>query len=129
MSRKRIIVYLGRQKLFAYEAGVLKYEFNCVTGRIGKETDLGEHEIFDKRHPYTSRTYNVPMNYAMFFTKDGKAIHQSTNVLARSYLMYLEAEEMVGPRIGSAGCVGLAEDDAKVLYKWAPTRTKVEIRK
>lgn len=125
---KNIVVDLDRQKLFAYQGNELVYSFHCVTGREGKETDIGKHQIFRKAHPYRSKTYNVPMDYAMFFTKDGKAIHQSRSVFVRSLLMSVDAEQLLGPHIGSHGCVGLSEDDARNLYNWAEIGTGVTVK-
>lgn len=37
----------------------------------------GSFTIVRKHHPYTSKKYKVPMDYAMFFTKTGEALHQN----------------------------------------------------
>jgi lipoprotein-anchoring transpeptidase ErfK/SrfK len=56
----------------------------------------------------------------MFFTKDGKAIHGTTMATLRSYLHSYLTES-----VGSQGCVGLTDDDAKALFVWAPVGTPV----
>ena len=124
----RILVDLDRQKLYAYAGSVLVYEFHAVTGRKGKETDIGRHRIFRKEKTYTSKTYKVPMNYAMFFTSDGKAIHHSSAgwVTLRSFGKALGAEQL-GVTVGSHGCVGISEEDAKALFERTPLNTIVEI--
>jgi lipoprotein-anchoring transpeptidase ErfK/SrfK len=119
---KRIKVDLTRMKLYAYEGDKVVFEFHCTSGREGKETDPGLHRILRKEHPYRSKTYNVQMDYAMFFTKDGKAIHQSAYVTLRSFGMWAGMSFL-----GSHGCVGLAEADAKALYEWTPLHTVVEV--
>ena len=60
------------------------------------------------------------MNYAMFFTHSGEAIHQGFLV---GPLSYLKSWGING--IGSHGCVRLTEDDAASLYSWTPSGTPV----
>lgn len=124
----RIVVNISRQKLFAYAGENLVYEFHCVTGRKGKETDLGRHRIYEKVSDYVSKTYKVPMPYAMFFTPDRKAIHESSAgwVWVRSFGKALGAEEL-GVTLGSHGCVGLSHEDAKALYEKTPVNTWIEV--
>lgn len=128
MQITRIVVDLKRQKLFAYAGSVLVYEFHAVTGRRGKETDLGTHRITRKHETYTSKSYKVPMDYAMFFTPDGKAIHHSSSgwVFLRSFGKALGAEEL-GATLGSHGCVGLSREDARALFERTPMNTTIEV--
>jgi len=67
-------------------------------------------------------TYDVEMPYTMFFTEDGKAIHGTKWATVRSYLHAYITES-----VGSQGCVGLSEEDAKALFEWAPLGTRVDI--
>ncbi|WP_349252623.1 L,D-transpeptidase [Burkholderia sp. AU32357] len=52
------------------------FRFDCVTGDSEHPTDRGAFRIMRKYPTYRSRAYNMQMNYAMFFTGDGKALHQ-----------------------------------------------------
>jgi lipoprotein-anchoring transpeptidase ErfK/SrfK len=124
----RIVVNITHQKLYAYSGQSLVYEFDCVTGRKGKETDLGRHRIYLKDRDYVSKTYKVPMPFSMFFTSDRKAIHESSAgwVWFRSLGKSLGAEEL-GVPLGSHGCVGLSHNDAKVLFEKTPENTWIEI--
>ncbi len=119
---KRISVNLDRQILQAFDNNKLVYEFDCVSGDQDHPTDKGRFQVFRKHRKYTSKTYKVPMDYAMFFTKDGKAIHMSHVVGLSSYLKFFGIES-----IGSHGCVRLSEEDAKKLFDWTPMHTSVEI--
>jgi hypothetical protein len=119
---KTIIVDIERQKLFAYSGETEVYEFDCVTGRTGKETELGHFVIHKKVPDYFSNTYKTDMPYSLFFSEDGKAIHQTKDALLRSYVKYLGANS-----VGSHGCVGLSEENARTLYSWASVGTGVEI--
>jgi len=119
---KKIVVNLHRQKLIAYENGKIVHELDCITGRAGKETNPGLFRVELKVKDYTSKKYKAPMPYSMFFTGDGKAIHATPLAKIRSYVKYLGLGEP-----GSHGCVGLSEDDAKLMYEWTPVGTVVEV--
>lgn len=119
---KKIVVNLHRQKLIASEGGKIVHEFDCITGRAGKETNSGTFKVMRKVKDYTSKKYKAPMPYSMFFTDDGKAIHATPLAKIRSYVKYLGLGEP-----GSHGCVGLSDDDAKTMFEWAPVGTVVEV--
>jgi lipoprotein-anchoring transpeptidase ErfK/SrfK len=123
---KHIEVDLEEQKVEAFEDGQRVFEFICVSGDDDHPTDKGEFHIFRKEHPYRSKTYNVPMDYAMFFTDDGKALHQYHGPVPLSVVRTMKQE--VSEWFGSHGCVRLEEDAARTLFEWAPMHTKVKIR-
>jgi len=120
IKKKEIQVFIERQVLVALENGEEIYSFDIVTGRDEKETTVGRYKIFQKHKKYTSKKYGSEMPYTMFFTKDGKAIHGTTMATLRSYLHSYLTES-----VGSQGCVGLTDDNAKVLFGWAPVGTPV----
>jgi lipoprotein-anchoring transpeptidase ErfK/SrfK len=70
----------------------------------------------------SSKTYGSPMPYSMFFSKDGKAIHGTGWAILRSYLHAYITES-----VGSMGCVGLTEEDAKAIYEWTPKGTLIVV--
>lgn len=119
---KHIIVDLDDQNLYAYDGHKNIYKFHCASGDIKHPTATKPslHNIFRKHKKYRSRKYGAQMDYAMFFTNDGKAIHQSNAVTATSFLRVLGVEAL-----GSHGCVRLSENDAKQLFEWAPMNTPV----
>lgn len=119
---KRIKVFLDRQVLVAYENGKEVFKFDCATGDRDHPTDIGVFPIFKKDRKHFSQTYKVEMDYAMFFTHDGKAIHMSHAVGPISLLKSLGMNYF-----GSHGCVRLREEDAKTLFDWTPFGTIVEI--
>ncbi|MBM4273738.1 MAG: L,D-transpeptidase [Deltaproteobacteria bacterium] len=122
---KRIVVNLEEQMVEAYEDDDLIHQFICVTGDDDHPTDTGEFKIFRKQHPCRSKTYDVQMDYAMFFTKDGKALHQYHGPVPLSVVRALK--QGVTEWFGSHGCVRLEEDAACTLYEWAPLNTKVTV--
>ena len=119
---KVIYVMTDEQKLYAWEGNKLIYEFDVVTGRPGKETEVGVYTISRKHKEYTSKTYGSDMPFTMFFSEDGKAIHGTRMAAVRSFLHAYLTEH-----VGSQGCVGLAHDDAEKMFAWAPTNTRVVV--
>jgi len=119
---KEIHVDIEHQTLAVIENGEEVYKFDVVTGRDGKETTAGRYSIFRKEKKYTSKTYGSEMPYTMFFSADGKAIHGTQMTVLRSYLHSYLTES-----VGSQGCIGLIDDDAKALFEWTPIGTPVVV--
>jgi lipoprotein-anchoring transpeptidase ErfK/SrfK len=120
--KKEIQVNVDEQTLTALENGEPVYTFDIVSGRPDKETLVGTFKIFRKHEKYTSKSYGSEMPYTMFFTEDGKAIHGTNMATLRSYLHTYLTES-----VGSQGCVGLTDDNAKLLFDWAPVGTPVVV--
>jgi lipoprotein-anchoring transpeptidase ErfK/SrfK len=119
-GRKEIFVYIESQTLEAVEGGETVYTFDIVTGQAEKETTLGTFHISNKHEQYVSKTYGSEMPYTMFFSADGKAIHGTQLATLRSYLHAYVTES-----VGSQGCVGLTDDNARALFEWTPSGTPV----
>lgn len=122
LDLKRIVVSLKEQYLEAYEDGRRIYRFPCMTGAEDHPTDPGVYKIFRKHEKYRSRAYDADMNYAMFFSQDGKAIHQYHGPFTLTRFM-----KGMSDWFGSHGCVRLEESDARKLFDWAPKGTTVHI--
>lgn len=122
-ATKTIKVNLAQQIVEAHEGNTRIFRFECVTGDNEHPTDRGMFRVMRKVHPYRSHTYSVQMDYAMFFTQDGKALHQYHGVVPLSVVR--TARSSVGDWFGSHGCVRLAEADAKALYGWVSVGTTV----
>ena len=120
--RKVIMVNVEQQVLYAIDDYKIIYEFDVITGQPGKETTTGKFKVTRKIKDYTSKKYKAPMPYTMFFSKDGKAIHGTKWATLRSYLHAYVTES-----VGSMGCVGLTEDNARTLFEWAPVGTTIAI--
>ena len=121
-AKKEILVFIDEQVLVAMENGEEIFSFDIVTGREGKETTAGSYKIFKKHEKYTSKKYGSEMPYTMFFSKDGKAIHGTQMATLRSYLHSYMTES-----VGSQGCIGLTDDNAKAMFEWAPVGTPVVV--
>ena len=119
---KEIRVYIEPQTLVALENGKQIYSFDIVSGQPGKETTLGTFGVLRKHEKYTSKAYGSEMPYSMFFSIDGKAIHGTHMSVLRSYL-----HAYLNESVGSKGCIGLTDDNAKALFDWAPVGTPIII--
>ena len=126
VAMKHIAVDLEEQMVRAYEDDKQIYEFICVSGDDDHPTDKGVFKIFRKQHPYRSKTYNVEMDYAMFFTEDGKALHQYHGPVPLEVVRAMK--QRVSEWFGSHGCVRLEEEAARTLYEWAPLGTQVTVK-
>ena len=123
---KRIVVHLESQTVEVFDGGTRVYNFDCVTGDESHPTEPGTYKVFKKLHPHRSAKYNAQMNYALFFSADGKALHQYHGLLPLSTVRFMKSN--VSDLLGSHGCVRLTEDDAKALYSWTPIGTVVEVK-
>lgn len=124
-SRKVIKVDLTAQLVDAYDGNERIHRFECVSGDKDHPTDRGKFKIQRKYEIYRSRAYNVQMNYAMFFTADGKALHQYHGAVPLNIVRTFRGK--VSEWFGSHGCVRLSEADARALFEWAPLGTSVEV--
>lgn len=122
---KKIRVNLTQQTVEAFEGDLVVHRFECVSGDRDHPTEPGVFTIFRKEAVYRSRTYDAQMNYAMFFTTDGKALHQYHGPMPLSMLRAVRNN--ITEWVGSHGCVRLSERDAKTLFEWTPHHTPVQV--
>ena len=92
------------QKMTVLLDGVQHYEWPVSTGLRGYTTPSGTYAARSMNKIWYSRQWdNAPMPHAVFFTKDGHAIH-ATN----------ETKRLGKP--ASHGCVRLSRENAALLY-------------
>ena len=94
-----------------------------MTGDQDHPTNPGVFKIFKKNRIHRSSKYDAQMNYAMFFERDGKAIHQYHGPFTLTRL----AKTALSDRFGSHGCVRLEESNARTLFDWALNGTTVQV--
>ena len=123
-TAKRIQVDLALQLVDAFAGGTRVHRFDCISGDAAHPTDRGLFVVMRKLHPYHSHAYDVPMNYAMFFTDDGKALHQYHGP---AFDVVRACKTSISDWFGSHGCVRLKEADARLLYDWTPVGTSVHV--
>ncbi|MES2087539.1 MAG: L,D-transpeptidase family protein [Patescibacteria group bacterium] len=124
-TKKRIVVDLSEEKLFAYDGDQLFMEESISTGLDLTPTDLGTFQIF-KMTPsrfmqgpipgVSDQVYDLPgVPWDLYFTGSGAAIHGA-------YWHNHFGEQW------SHGCVNLPVESAKKLYSWAEIGTKVIVQ-
>jgi lipoprotein-anchoring transpeptidase ErfK/SrfK len=123
-GRKVIRVYLAEQRIEAWDGTTKMFAFDAVTGDADHPTEPGTFRILSKDKLHHSKKYDVDMHYALFFTKDGKALHQYHGLLP---LSLVRTAKKGSDWFGSHGCVRLTEDEAAKLFEWAPVGTVVQV--
>lgn len=113
---KEIVVDLSEQKAYAIEEGYVVFEGRISSGKLGRETPIGEFEIIQKKRHHTSNLWPKPkggakMPFMMRLTNTGIAMH----------LGY------VPNKPASHGCIRLTDGFAQKMYRWASVGTSVYI--
>ena len=113
-DEKRIYVDLGSQTVTAFEGETSVFTARCASGARGTATPQGEFQTYHKgpsvhmtnQGDGTENTYHLPgVPWVSFFTGTGVAFHGT----------YWHNDY---GRPSSRGCVNLASDDAKFVYRW-----------
>jgi lipoprotein-anchoring transpeptidase ErfK/SrfK len=100
----RVDIDKTNQKMTVFLGGVEKYEWPVSTGRPGYSTPSGTYTATSMNDIWYSKEWdNAPMPHAVFFIKDGHAIHGSLDV------------KNLGKPV-SHGCVRLSPKNAATLY-------------
>jgi len=115
-AQKEIIVDLSEQMAYAYEDGSLVMEGRISSGKMGRETPVGDYVVLEKQRHHRSNLWPKPnggarMDYMLRLTNDGIAMH----------LGY------VPNRPASHGCIRLQNGFAQKLFRWASVGTVVYV--
>jgi hypothetical protein len=103
-SSIRINIDKSKQKMTVFLDGVGLYDWPISTGRPGYATPSGTYTASSMNKIWYSKQWdNAPMPHAVFFTKDGHAIHGT-----------YEVKRLGKP--ASHGCVRLAPKNAAILF-------------
>jgi lipoprotein-anchoring transpeptidase ErfK/SrfK len=99
-----IAIDKARQKMTVSVDGVQQYEWPVSTGRAGYSTPSGTYTPTSMNEVWYSQEWdNAPMPHAIFFMKDGHAIHGSYEV------------KTLGKPV-SHGCVRISPKNATTLF-------------
>ena len=94
----------SKQKMTVFVNGIQRYHWSVSTGAPGHSTPSGTYTASSMNEIWYSKQWdNAPMPHAIFFTKEGHAIH-GTN----------EVRRLGKP--ASHGCVRLSPQNAATLY-------------
>ena len=117
-----IEVSIGKQWVYAYEAGKMVMDAPTSTGRDGWDTPLGQYAVYAKVKKQTMRgsmrgeTWEVPDVPNILYFNGGVALHGT----------YWHNQFGTGARL-SHGCVNLPLDKAAWLFDWASVGTPVQV--
>ena len=125
-GKKRIVVSIHEQHLYAYEDDTLVYSFVASTGS-GNSTRTGTFSILDKIPKAYGETWN-------FWMPDWMGIYYvgSMEDGIHSLPLLNNGQRLWGDAIGTPityGCVVLDIQDSKTLYNWADIGTTVQINR
>jgi hypothetical protein len=116
---KYIKIKLSEQKLYVYENGLAKYEFQTSTGMSGMDTPTGEFAIQNKFPVQYSPEYQLYMDNWMAITPGGAiGIHSLPYWPLRNGGRLYEGEGHLGTKV-SHGCIRVSLENSKILYDWA----------
>lgn len=118
---KLITVDIGKQRLFAWEGGKILKEFKVSTGMRYTPTVKGSFSIRTKIEKQNMKGSYPP--YEPYFIKDVPSVMYFYGAYAIHGTFW---HNKFGMR-ASHGCVNLPVADAKWVYDWAPTGTRVEV--
>jgi lipoprotein-anchoring transpeptidase ErfK/SrfK len=101
-----ITIDKSTQKMTVLVDGVQKYDWPVSTGKRGYSTPSGTYTAMSMNEIWYSKEWdNAPMPHAVFFMRDGHAVHGSYDV-----------KHLGKP--ASHGCVRLAPQNAAILMIW-----------
>jgi hypothetical protein len=107
----RVVVDLDEEMLYVYRGGNEIGRSTMIYGYDNKPTPTGVFPIMTKIADHHSRTYGgAPMPYTLRLTKDGVAIHGSSNV---------------NEDYATHGCVGIPKEFARLLFSQAKVGDRV----
>jgi lipoprotein-anchoring transpeptidase ErfK/SrfK len=105
-NKSAILVYIDKtdQQMTVSLDNVEKYRWPVSTGKAGYSTPSGTFTATSMNEVWYSKQYdNAPMPHAVFFMKDGHAIHGTFEV------------KNLGKPV-SHGCVRISPENAAILY-------------
>jgi lipoprotein-anchoring transpeptidase ErfK/SrfK len=105
-SGSKVVINIDKstQQMTVFVDGIERYEWPVSTGRAGYSTPSGTYTPTSMNEMWYSKQWdNSPMPHAIFFMKDGHAIHGTH-----------EVRNLGKP--ASHGCVRISPADAAILY-------------
>jgi lipoprotein-anchoring transpeptidase ErfK/SrfK len=120
---KLIEVNVDTKQMWLYEKGQLVRQFPISAGAPLTPTPIGQFQIYSKLAVQDMRGYNANgtkyfqphVHWINYFLPGGYAVHGN----------YWRPQSWFGAINSSHGCVSLPDDQAKIVYDWAPLGTTV----
>lgn len=120
---KLIEVNVVTKQMWLYDKGQLYKQFPISAGAAATPTPIGQFQIYSKLTVQDMRGYNANgtkyfqphVHWINYFLPGGYAVHGN----------YWRPQSWFGAINSSHGCVSLPDDQAKIVYDWAPIGTTV----
>lgn len=128
---KSILIFLGVQRAFILENGLVKKTYQISSGAPGTPTPTGKYQIYRKQELRVS-SLSVPYRmakYMAFTSNEGFGLHALPylgNVKEHS-VYWKEARAHIGIPV-SHGCIRFLPEEADEVYDWADVGTPVIIQ-
>lgn len=125
-GKKRILIDLSEQHLYAFQGDQLVFSFICSSGRAPYYTRTGEFQVQSKIPNAYGSAWDIWMPHWLGIYWAGSTengIH-ALPIMANGQTLWAG---YLGQPI-SYGCIVLDTEDAKKLYEWAEIGTPVSIR-
>lgn len=137
LDRRRIVISLSQQRLWAYDGNTLAITSLVTTGNKALPTPTGTFQVLGFFHPYkfispwpkSSPYYYAPsmVNYALLFRSGGYFVHDAPWRTAFGPGTNAATGTPGTNYTGTHGCVNVPLDVAKFLYGWAELGTVVQV--
>ena len=124
---KEIIVLMRKRRLIAFENGRERFQFECSEGDPAHPTKPGMFRFHDgaKTDLFRANVTNIPDR--LYFTKDGKAIEGAICCESAEMSTKMPNQNAETKDFNAHGCVQISEGDAKKLFPWTDSTTRVRI--
>ncbi len=122
---KRIEIYIGQQRMYAYEGDRLIWNWVVSTGEPGRDTRTGHFAVLDKiPNAYAVRwDLQMPHWLGIYYVGPSENGIHALPILSNGQRLWAG---YLGQRV-SYGCVILGVEEAQMLYEWAEIGTPVDI--
>ena len=130
VENKRIVVSLSQQKMWAYEAGALKWEWVVSTGIASSPTAPGIFQVQSHEPLAYAASWDLWMPHFMGIYRpapDVAVMNGFHGFPSRGNQQLLWTGDLGHPV--TYGCILLDTENAKKLYAWADDGVVVEIRR
>jgi len=124
-GRKRILINLSEQHLYAFEGDQLVYSFVCSSGRAPYYTRTGEFQVQSKIPNAYGAAWDIWMPHWLGIYWAGSTENGIHALPIMSNGQTLWAGYLGSPV--SYGCIVLGTQDAEALYNWAEIGTPLTI--
>jgi LysM repeat protein len=130
VKNKRIVVSLGEQKMWAYEAGLVKWEWPVSTGITASPTAPGVFQVQTHEPRAYAENWNLWMPNFMGIYRPVPTLgfmNGFHGFPTRNGATLLWTGDLGHPV--TYGCILLSSDNAATLYDWAEAGVVVEVRR